>query len=55
MPTKKGMILVAIQASLSLSSQVPVIAPQELALVVDGRIVKKTDERRARSLIEEAG
>lgn len=41
LPTKEGMILVAVQTSLSFSSQSPVIAPQELALAVDGRIVKE--------------
>lgn len=43
---------VAVQPSLLLSSQGPETAPQELALVVDGGIVKE-EGGEARSLSEE--
>lgn len=52
LPTKEAMTPVAVQPSLLLSSQGPETAPQELALVVDGGIVKE-EGGEARSLSEE--
>lgn len=53
LPSKEGMTLMVVQPSRFLSSQAPETAAQQVAIVVDGGIVKE-EGGRGRSLSEEA-
>ena len=53
LPSKEGMTLMVVQPSRFLSSQALEAAPQQVAIVLDGGIVKE-EEGRGRSLSEEA-